>query len=380
MFPYNKLVADYFTKDIEILCHCDLIAHDHHWRSLHDVLFPYAGFEFAHHQRLLVLDHDTDYYPDVCSIGNNLYNLIKLFSLLDISTDHVVILTGNYGLEKDVQHLCDQFNLSYPKVIEFSQWYVYPLVTELIDNDIIENFDHLFICLNNVQRCHRKILMAMLYEKKLTDLGIISWRAMQDVQPRLSCKKETTTDTTIGTIPVGYHFRTTDPFARINDDLNLCVDSINLQIKYQLLINQTHIHPLITGKPNQKDTRWTADFFNHALIYLITETVGQYRHVYFSEKTWKAMASKKPFLLMGARNSLTTLKKLGFVTFDTIWDESYDQANTTFERANLITDVLLQLANQDWRDIAQRCRPIIQHNFENLGRLQQIHLNKLQYL
>jgi hypothetical protein len=220
------------------------------------------------------------------------------------------------------------------------------------------------------------IMMAMLHEKQLSELGIISWHSAKDINEIEILHK----NNCVVSIDQSCYFRTTDPFTRINEDLNLCQKSINLMSRYRSLYDKTYKDPLITGKPNHDDTRWTGDFFNNALLFLITETVGQYRHVYFSEKTWKAIASKKPFLLLGAKNSLATLHKLGFQTFDSIWDETYDRAETTFERADLISDVLLKLADQDWQNISVRCQPIIEHNYHNLEKLQQTHLSQLEYL
>jgi hypothetical protein len=373
---YNSLVTGRFPADIEIVGTCELEKYQHNWRALYHALKPYQDREFQHNQRLMILDHDTDYYPNEHCVGNNLYNLIKLFAKLNISTDHVVILTGNYGLEPDVELISRQFNLTAPRVIEFSQWYVYPVVGSIRPEPRSSDFSHLYVCLNYQPRTHRMILMALLNEKNLLESGITSWFAPQDIPPEKlpSIEHLATPDL------ANSYFRTTDPFTRINDDLNLCQSAQELLIRNHSALMTTRRHELITGEPNQSDTRWTAGFFRHALLYLITETVGQYRHVYFSEKIWKAMASCMPFLLLGAQHSLATLKRLGFKTFESIWDESYDEATTLYERANRITDVLVDLNQRDWQQLAKQCEPIVQHNFENLGRLQQQHLEQLAHL
>lgn len=373
---YHGSVWSKFSPGIDILDHCDLASHDFSWQQLYSVLRPFSGYTFAHNQRLLILDHDTDYYPSVSCVGNTLHNLIKLISELDISSDHVVILTANYGLESDVRMLCDQLNLSCPKVIEFSQWYTFPSSVDEKPYFAVPP-SYLYLCLNYQPRVHRQILISLLHEKNLFTQGLISWHAPQDIVDHYRCP---VLPFQMSVPKLNAFFRVTDPFTRINDSLSLCAISAKLLTKYSKTLNNTVTHPLITGKANDENTRWGADFFDHALLYLITETVGQYRHVYFSEKTWKAIASKKPFLLLGAQNSLLTLKKLGFATFDTVWDESYDQAVTLYERANLLTDVLTTLSRRDWNEIIQQCKAIVEHNHNNLVKLQQQHLEQLSHI
>lgn len=372
--PYHDLVPSNFPADIEILGQCNLVEHDYSWKKLYNFLLPFQGLRFEHNQRLLILDHDTDYYPSESSVGNNLYNLIKLISELDISTDHIVILTGSYGLEKDVKFLCDRLNLSYPKVIEFSQWYDFP--QEIKEKQYFQiRPSHLYICLNYKPRVHRMILFSMLHDKNLLSQGIVSWHAPNDI--KIANDHAPTDNVSIDKINSA-NFRTTEPFTRINEDLNLCERSAKLLKQHFHTLNTTSKHPLITGQANELATRWSGDFFDHALLYVITETVGQYPYPYLSEKTWKAMTLKKPFLLLGAKHSLQQLKKLGFRTFDSIWDESYDSAPTLFQRANLITDTLANLSMKDWDEIIQQCQDIVEHNFYNLDQLQKNHLSQLK--
>lgn len=364
----HRCAQDYFPPDKDIIDVCELYRVDHSWKALYAWFNRYKNFVFKNNQRILVLDHDTDYYPDVSTIGNNLYNLIRVMSWLDISTDHVVLLTAHYGLEQDVVSLCDQFNMTPPKVIEFSQWYAYPNIHEHVMPITDKKFSHLFITLNNQPRSHRMCLLAMLHQKKLADKGIISWHATSAGGVVNSSTNDQPTEIRIQS---PYHFRTTDPFSRINDDLNICKRSIYLTSQYRSILDHTSVHPLITGRPFDKKTKWGADFFRYAPIYVITETVGQYRHVCFSEKTWKAMVSKKPFLFLGARHSLARLKKLGFMTFDSIWDESYDRAETVYERVDSLTDTLLQLSHQNWYVLAERCANIVDHNYNHIAQFQQ---------
>jgi len=57
-----------------------------------------------------------------------------------------------------------------------------------------------------------------------------------------------------------------------------------------------------------------------------------------SEKTFKPMIFKHPFLILGAPGILNKLKEVGFVTFDNIFDESYDSYKTFTKRLLCVYD------------------------------------------
>jgi hypothetical protein len=63
------------------------------------------------------------------------------------------------------------------------------------------------------------------------------------------------------------------------------------------------------------------DFF----VEIVCETFLSGRSFYPTEKTWRPLICRTPFLMLGPRNFLANLKQLGFRTFSQWWDESYDE-------------------------------------------------------
>ena len=61
-----------------------------------------------------------------------------------------------------------------------------------------------------------------------------------------------------------------------------------------------------------------------SLLYLVTETVATGRRLHLTEKTFKPICLRMPFIIVGTRGSLKYLRSYGFRTFGHIWDESYD--------------------------------------------------------
>lgn len=65
--------------------------------------------------------------------------------------------------------------------------------------------------------------------------------------------------------------------------------------------------------------------------------------IMITEKTFKAILSKKPFMIIAPSGSLALLKKEGFKTFDSLIDESYDSTDDCEEKQNLVIDQMKKL-------------------------------------
>ena len=104
-----------------------------------------------------------------------------------------------------------------------------------------------------------------------------------------------------------------------------------------------------------------------SLLYLVTETVATGRRHHITEKTFKPIAMGMPFMIVGTQGSLKYLRSYGFRTFDSIWDESYDDADDK-DRIAMIADTLRSLDNltpEGRQDLFDRAKPIIEHNWNH---------------
>ena len=99
-------------------------------------------------------------------------------------------------------------------------------------------------------------------------------------------------------------------------------------------------------------------------IEIVSET-DAFSNWWFTEKTARCLATGKPFLLLAGTGSLAYLRKMGFETYNSIIDESYDLAKTPTERINKIVECLVTLyqsADKDQR--IQDLNKIAQRNIE----------------
>jgi len=104
-----------------------------------------------------------------------------------------------------------------------------------------------------------------------------------------------------------------------------------------------------------------------SLLYLVTETVATGRRHHITEKTFKPIALGMPFVIVGTRGSLKYLRSYGFKTFESIWDESYDDAedNVRIPRIASLLRSLDELSPQGRQDLFEMARPIVEHNWNH---------------
>ena len=77
-----------------------------------------------------------------------------------------------------------------------------------------------------------------------------------------------------------------------------------------------------------------------SLLYLVTETIAHGRRLHLTEKTFKPICLRMPFIIAGTRGSLAYLRSYGFRTFGDLWDESYDDEMHDDQRMEKIAWVL----------------------------------------
>jgi hypothetical protein len=91
-----------------------------------------------------------------------------------------------------------------------------------------------------------------------------------------------------------------------------------------------------------------------------------------SEKTFKPLIQKTPFISFSYPHILRELKSLGFKTFDFIFDETYDNIENTHERLYKVLGEIGKVCNMSLEELKQyddNIKEITEHNFLNVKRL-----------
>jgi hypothetical protein len=91
-------------------------------------------------------------------------------------------------------------------------------------------------------------------------------------------------------------------------------------------------------------------------------------NVCFTEKTFKAIVMKRPFVIVGCVGSLAKLRELGFRTFDKFWNEDYDQEINPNKRLQKVLDIVSHISSLSVVELQEMCynmQDILEHNAEH---------------
>lgn len=103
-------------------------------------------------------------------------------------------------------------------------------------------------------------------------------------------------------------------------------------------------------------------------LHLVTETVFDYPHNCFGEKTWKPIVNLRPFIIVSVPGSLANLHSLGFKTFSNWWDESYDTIQDPLQRMLSIVNLTKEICQKslvDLQKIYHDMKPTLKYNYDH---------------
>lgn len=343
-----------FKKQLEqndvnyIICsgvnHCpeDWTGYKNHSKveSLFDYLNPKYLNDLKNNKALLLLDQSLEGYHRTW-IFDFFHEECKRYN---IDPRNVIYLTGNMNIQKDY----DKWNKKHKhkhklNVFGYAHFEhdMYKLATELeIDTTTKTNIkykknkkSYIFNCLNKRDRNHRAWFYTKLFQNNLLEDGLIS----------------------MDTFSSGHY-----------------MDGQSLSPEIVRQVNQTL--PRWIDEPNNLHgdgfyiRRIQHEVCLRSYLTIISEAsfADDNNTVFLSEKTFKAIASRHPFIILGDKHSLKKLHELGYKTFDGFIDESYDKL-PSHERMDAIINSIkkvrsIKKLNNWYREL----QPILNHNYNNL--------------
>jgi hypothetical protein len=96
---------------------------------------------------------------------------------------------------------------------------------------------------------------------------------------------------------------------------------------------------------------------------LISET-NDGNEIFITEKLWKPIMCGQFFIVHGSYLYLQKIKELGFKTFSSYFDESYDLESNPVKRVEKLVSLIEDLKVFDWKDAYMSSKKIRQHNNE----------------
>lgn len=91
-------------------------------------------------------------------------------------------------------------------------------------------------------------------------------------------------------------------------------------------------------------------------IQIVPETLFDTPKTHLTEKVFKPMVMRQPFIIVGPPNSLEYLKSYGFMTFSDCWDESYDEETDPDKRMEKVIAIVDKISNMNEREYSELIR------------------------
>ena len=111
-----------------------------------------------------------------------------------------------------------------------------------------------------------------------------------------------------------------------------------------------------------------SSFYKDFFMEIVCETYCQGNSFYPTEKIWRPLANKKPFLVLGAQNYYHNLHALGFKTFSNWWDEGFtnDDYVTQVSEVLKLIDQISSLSQYDLESWHIDMQETLEHNQKTL--------------
>jgi hypothetical protein len=103
-----------------------------------------------------------------------------------------------------------------------------------------------------------------------------------------------------------------------------------------------------------------------SFLYVVTETCYWEQKCHLTEKIFKPIVSRMPFILVGPAHNLEYLKSYGFKTFDCWIDESYDSIEDPIQRMTAVGQVLKSVCDKttdELKTMLLEMQPVIEYNY-----------------
>ena len=278
----------------------------------------------------LVIDNGLEPF---LSSANGIYQNLVIAE--NIPAEQIIFMSSAPTMIDHVKTLSAQLGEDMIQVEWFSmfEYQLYDVITNQIKEplDTLQHKDYTkkFINFNRRWRLHRPLIVTLLHDRNLLDQGYVSLATSDFKQDSWKSRWAEL---------LRYYNRHTE----ITKILNRAESVKSLPPMY---LDTTD---LVTNRAEQ--THSTDEYYLNTYFSVVTETTyhtspGYDGIPFLSEKVFKCIAMKHPFILVTSPHSLQYLKQLGYKTFESLIDESYDNELDDGNRMIKIVNEIERLCN-----------------------------------
>jgi hypothetical protein len=351
-FPYITHLSDEFHKDIAEGRGVGIYSGTPFFTSSDLTYIKKFIAPYANKNQLIFFDGSFE------GFGTALIKQIhEIISEAGVAPSQCFYYTCAYDINDFYQNFCEKNNITDRINIRITNTFEHSMVSgpHLPEPEFkIRNKKKLFLCFNRINRKHRLMLLALLWEKGLVSRSFYSFFMLTYAGP-------------------------SDVVAILNQVLCDVTPALARQIEKTVHLIAPHL-PLTLNVEKPSINQVTLldsdfDYIDESYFSLVTETfffpynMGEFLEMnsrFFSEKTFKPILSKHPFILASRPHSLLALREMGYKTFSPFIDESYDAIDNDEERLLAIVQEikrLSRLTKKQWIEWCQNVAPIVEHNY-----------------
>lgn len=276
---------------------------------------------YGHVISILKLHPNSTFVFD-CSQECDFVDIVKP-GFMDIIVQYNIKFFLIVGSSEDTSRFMKKSDSKVANIVYYPTYWLERAYEELtVKNPYLicnaSNASKLFICLNNKARRHRCIMMDALQKHQLGDHSYITWNSLS--------KKNIASGE-----PYKFEYWT-EQFIRTKDSFK---NGKNLWLHND-------------------------EYLYDSLFDLVTESTT--RHMFFTEKTWRPILLKKPFIIYGKVGIHEELMRYGFRLLPEV-DYSFDDEPDDKIRAEMISLELKRLSAMNIQKLRERMLDTVELNF-----------------
>jgi hypothetical protein len=297
----------------------------------------------------------------------------------DINPKHIILRSESYDMTNELDIIV--YNYKLPKVnyewtveFEFNQS-VYSKRPDWFQPNTLQykHYDKKFLSFNGIFRWHRGAIVMMLAAMGVLDKGLISYNIKPGgMNDRGVAVWEWTYNSLRYNVECEKLLMSNRELLSTIDRLDL--DTIPLEPNIHGNIDVSSVYPVHVQSQH-------VQYYEDTYFSVVTETSFPVLHFHqywpyntdigriLSEKIFKPISMKHPFIVVSNAGTLELLRKLGYKTFSPLIDETYDKVVDPAVRLMMIakeTKKLCELEGEALANFLTKAKEICEYNFKVL--------------
>ncbi len=262
------------------------------------------------------------------AVDNTAKNVLELLhlpeaGLCEYDLDKTILLYGDANIEQNYTNWCKKNNQKrvFGKCIYNPHGLLQRSLVFYLETYDNSSYDYIpnesfkpkhFVCLNGVSKSHRFEMINFLFRHNFQCRGHISWLNRKGSEERKYSKY----------------------YTKLEDNVFDC-KTLELDFKnHELSISSQQLQV-----PSQ---------YREACFDIVNESTANDDDIFITEKTWKAILQKTPFIIFGSKNSHKHLEEyFGIKPYTELFDYKFDGLNFDERFHSLKHDNLVRLINMD---------------------------------